>query len=165
MVGWFAVQAVVNKEKYAIENLRRQGFEAWCPMILKMVRRGRRTVSVQRPLFPGYVFVEIDLETQRWRSIDGTRGVTRLLKFGERPARLPKELVSGMLALTNEFGVVEFSDPLDPGDEVQVISGTFDNWIGKVMSLPDQERVTLLIDAVSRQVPVTVLRRDVVKAA
>lgn len=162
---WFAVQTQVGKEDYAFSNLGRQDFEAWCPTILKTVRSGRKVQTKAKPLFPGYIFVQIESGVTRWRSIDSTYGVLRLVKVANRPAPLPAGLVDELRALVDGRGNVAFRDALSPGDQIRIMGGAFDDWIGQVIQLPDRDRVTLLVAMIGRKVTVTVPRGQVVKAA
>ncbi|MDJ0922040.1 MAG: transcriptional activator RfaH [Henriciella sp.] len=163
--AWFAVQTHGGKEALVITNLERQGYEAWCPMIAKQVKQGRSRRRVLRPLFPRYVFVRIDLTEQRWKPIDSTFGVSGILKIGMSPAALPDGVVNRLIDLTNEDGAVAFSDTLVPGDRVKVVSGSFDDWIGQVVELPEQNRVVLLLRMAHRSVPVTVPASNVIRVA
>ena len=42
------------------------------------LRHARKTEIVLCPLFPGYVFVCLDIGEQRWRAVNGTFGVVRI---------------------------------------------------------------------------------------
>ena len=64
------------------------GFETYLPRYEKRRRHARRVETVAAPLFPRYLFVAIDLASQRWRSIHSTIGVSRLVCNGEDPAVL-----------------------------------------------------------------------------
>lgn len=66
---WYVVQTHINGEAKAANNLTRQGFGVYFPRYLKRRSHARRVDVVARPLFPRYLFVAIDLATQRWRSI------------------------------------------------------------------------------------------------
>ena len=56
-------------------NLKRQGFEAFCPRFRKTRRHARRIDQVLAPVFPGYIFVHFDRERNQWRAVNGTHGV------------------------------------------------------------------------------------------
>lgn len=161
---WFVVQTKVGQEAVASRNLLRQNFESWFPLLPKTVRAGRRTVIKLKPFFPGYVFLK-NQSDQSWRPVDSTFGVVRLVRNGVHPATLPVGLVPELRALADSGGVVSFRDTLRHGDKVRVMVGAFDNWIGRVVDLPDSDRVTLLLDMIGRAVPVTLPTSAVVKAA
>ena len=68
-IRWYVVQTQVNGELKAAQNLMRQGFEVYLPCYLKRRRHARKIDLVSKPLFPRYLFVAIDVATQRaWRS-------------------------------------------------------------------------------------------------
>ena len=75
MNRWYVVNTQSHQEARADENLRRQGFYSWLPRFRRPRKHARRTDYVSAPLFPGYLFVRLDPEAERWRSINGTFGV------------------------------------------------------------------------------------------
>src|SRR5438270_11360622 len=76
---WFPVHALPKCERKAQWHLGAQGFRAYLPQIEKTVRHARRLRTVRAPLFPGYLFLVLDLERDRWLSVRSTVGVARLL--------------------------------------------------------------------------------------
>ena len=75
-MDWFVVATKPNGERSAEMNLLQQGFDVFFPLIEKTRRHARRVDTVQKPLFPGYLFVQFDSSTTPWRSINGTIGLT-----------------------------------------------------------------------------------------
>ena len=80
--GWAVVNTQPHRETIALENLERQDFRAYCPVIRKRVRHARRSLDLLRPLFPGYLFAQVTLD--RWRPILSTYGVRSLVRCGVR---------------------------------------------------------------------------------
>ena len=76
---WYVVQSHPHAELRAVAHLQRQGFETYLPRYRKRRRHARRIETVEAPLFPRYLFVSIDLATQRWRAIHSTIGVSHLV--------------------------------------------------------------------------------------
>ena len=72
---WFLVYARPKGEATARLNLAAQGFRAFLPQVRKTVRHARQLRTVRAPLFPRYLFVELDLARDRWLSIRSTIGV------------------------------------------------------------------------------------------
>ena len=157
---WCVVRAQPRNEERADFNLRRQGYHTFLPRIRRQVRSGRRVIQKTGPLFPGYLFISLDPARQGWHPIQSTFGAIGLVRFGERPAVLPQGLIERLQALSAEDGVLTGSAPgLSVGDRVRLEGGPFDAWIGEVIACPDAERVSLLLQAASRSVVVTVPRR------
>ena len=81
--SWFVVQTQPRAEAKAKRHLINQGFTTYLPVYRRRVRHARRSEIALRPLFPGYLFVRLDPEQQRWRSINGTVGVRQILTDGD----------------------------------------------------------------------------------
>src|ERR1700722_12116448 len=94
--AWYVVQTQVNAEAKAARNLMRQGFEIYLPRYLKRRSHARKIEKVAAPLFPRYLFVRIDMATQRWRSIQSTFGVSRLVCNGTDPAPVAQQVLSAL---------------------------------------------------------------------
>jgi transcriptional antiterminator RfaH len=85
MKGWFLVQTKPQQETRALENLQQQGVNAFCPQVfVEKLSRGKRKV-IKEVLFPSYLFVEFDQEAVSALSINYTRGVNRIVSFGNAP--------------------------------------------------------------------------------
>ena len=90
---WYVAQTHVHAESKATLQLRRQGFDVYLPRYRKQRRHARRVDIVAAPLFPRYLFVSVDLATQRWHSIRSTVGITRLVTNGDVPAIVPQAII------------------------------------------------------------------------
>ena len=96
--SWLVVNSHAHREHVALANLARQGFDAYCPRLLRRVRHARRFQDVLRPLFPGYVFVRLDSGNQRWRPILSTIGVRSLVRFGDRLGLMDGTFIANLKA-------------------------------------------------------------------
>jgi transcriptional antiterminator RfaH len=163
---WYVVQTQVNGEAKAAENLRRQDYETYLPRYLKRRCHARKVDLVAKPLFPRYMFVAIDMATQRWRAIQSTQGVSHLVCNGEEPAAVPGGVLGALKAREDERGFVmmEAKPAFAPGDKVRVLAGAFMNNAGLFDGMGDHDRVAILLDMLGRKVRVH-LDVDLVAAA
>ncbi|MEO0883497.1 MAG: transcription termination/antitermination NusG family protein [Pseudomonadota bacterium] len=152
------MQTIAGKEDVARFHLRRQGFRVFCPKLPSTIKRGRSFKQETRPLFPGYCFVGVEPVTRKWRPITGTLGVSKLVMFGNAPARMPSGVVEKMIAQSNSDGCLTCDRDLKSGDQIRLIGGPFDDWLGQVVNIKASDRVIILIDLLSRQTPMTVQR-------
>ncbi|MCJ7420416.1 transcription termination/antitermination protein NusG [Sphingomicrobium astaxanthinifaciens] len=159
---WAAVQVKPRREALALTNLERQGMTTYCPRVVRLRRVRGKAIEAHEPLFPGYVFVVPD--AGRWRSINGTLGVLRVISFGEGPALLPPGFVEALEAMAGEEGAIRFDDELRKGDAVRIVGGPFDDLCGALASSPGADRVVVLLKLLSGETKVT-LRRDQLIAA
>jgi transcription elongation factor/antiterminator RfaH len=156
---WYAVQCLSNREFVAATQLRNQGFTAFLPCQLKTRRHARRFDSVRRPLFPGYLFVQLDLARDRWRSVNGTLGVAKLVGHADTPSAAPVGSIEAIRSACDEFDVMHVNGDIAPGAAIRVACGPFSDLVGRLERLDGAERVHVLLELMGRRTSV-VLRRD-----
>lgn len=163
---WYVAQTQVNCEAKASHHLIRQGFEVYLPRYLKRRRHARKVDIVAAPLFPRYLFVNIDLASQRWRSIQSTFGVSSLVMNGDEPAALPEGVFDVMRGREDEKGFVELDrkPAFAPGDKVRILAGAFVDSLGLFEGAGERERVSVLLNLLGRKVRI-MLDADLVTAA
>jgi transcriptional antiterminator RfaH len=163
---WYVVQTRPRAEGQAVAHLNRQGFATYLPRYLKRRRHARRVDTVATPLFPRYLFVSVDMQTQRWRSIRSTLGVSQLVCNGDSPAILDDRTVASLKQRENECGFIQLDQRprFQPGEQVRSLDGAFIGSLGLYEGMTDQGRITILLDLLGRKVRV-MLDADFVAAA
>jgi transcriptional antiterminator RfaH len=163
-MNWYVVATKPNCEVKAMVNLERQSFETYMPRILERRSHARRIQMVPRPLFSGYVFVRLDLEVARWRSINSTVGVTHILTGDGRPQLLRTGFIDALRAREID-GLVTAPPPhFEMGEAVEVKQGPFANQIGTILSAERPGRIRLLMALLGGEV-ITTLPEDMVRKA
>lgn len=150
---WYAVALQPHADALARDQLERQGFDVYAPTLVRTVRHARQFRTKEVPLFPGYLFVRLDLGEMRWRSVNGTRGVRRLLMAGDRPAPVPDRVIA---ALRGE-GAAE----IPPGGAIEIVAGPLAGLRGRLERLDNGARVAVLIELLQGPVAVTLPRESV----
>ncbi|MGV3632908.1 MAG: transcription termination/antitermination protein NusG [Pseudorhodoplanes sp.] len=156
--NWYVVHTQPNREPYADLHLRRQGFTTYLPRYLRSRRHARKTETVARPLFPRYLFVAIDIERDRWRSIGATVGVSHLLQAGEAPVSVPDRIVAEIRSRQGDDGYVALGLPsgVGAGSRVRLVDGIFADAKGVLERIADDRRVAILLELLGREVRVLV---------
>lgn len=151
---WYVVQTQANAETKAAAHLARQGFTTYLPRYLKKRRHARRVETVSAPLFPRYIFVEIDMAVQRWRSIYSTVGVSRLVCNGDQPAPVTDEIIGSLRSREDTSGLIRLAHRpnFKSGDKVRILEGAFYDYLGIYDGMTDRERVGILLDLLGRKV-------------
>lgn len=153
MNQWCVAYTQPGKEIMARQNLEAQGFEVYLPRFRKVRRHARRVDHVLSPLFPRYLFVAIDTDTQRWRSVNGTRGISYLLSADDMPLAVPGRVVENLQSQEEDGEIVPVNSLslLAPGAELQVIDGAFSGQSATFESMDGNQRVQLLLSFMGRQ--------------
>jgi transcriptional antiterminator RfaH len=150
---WFVAHTQPLKERVAENHLQEQGFQVYCPRYRKIRRHARRTTEVVSPLFPRYLFVALNLELDRWRSVNGTKGISYLLMNDEKPIWVPECVVQDLKEREVEEGIVPVTSLVvfAKGDKVRVKEGAFESHIAVFEELDDKQRVQLLLSVLGRE--------------
>ena len=145
MKAWYLIYSKPQQERLARENLERQGYPSYLPLIRNRKRRNGRYRSIIEPMFPRYLFVHLSDETDNWGPIRSTIGVANLVRFGMRAARVPDSLIE-MMHERDEEGVQILAAPeLKPGDQVRIVEGVLAGYEAIFQARTGKERVVLLL--------------------
>jgi transcriptional antiterminator RfaH len=148
---WYLVYAKPRKEDLAKVNLERQGYPVYLPMMRTPRRKlGRRIIRVE-PMFPRYLFIHLDTETDNWAPIRSTLGVANLVRFGMFPTPVPDDLIQILRARDNASGVQELPlNTFEEGQRVRIEEGPFIGYEGIFLAHTSEERVLILLDIVGK---------------
>jgi transcription antitermination factor NusG len=162
---WFVARVHPNQENRAQFNLHRLGFRSFVPKLRRTVRHARRLQEALRPLFPGYVFVIMDLSKHRWRSVNGTFGVAALIMGAEQPRAVPTGVVEALAAACENGGAASFDDGLEIGQKVRILSGPFADTLCRLAHYDDRGRVRVLLEIMGMEVAAQLDRSSIAPAA
>jgi transcription antitermination factor NusG len=149
---WFAARTLPYRENSAQFNLQRLGFGTFFPRVRRTIRHARKLRNVLAPLFPGYVFVILDLSRDRWRSVNGAIGVASLIMGAEQPIPVPRGVVEALIAARDGCGPVCLDQHLEIGQQVRILSGPFAQALCRLEQLDDRGRVCVLLEIMGGQV-------------
>ena len=113
------------------------------------IKNGQRKVKT-RKIFPGYVLVKMVVTSESWYLVRNTQGVTGFVGHGSEPIPLTDEEVRRM-------GIEKVYIDLDiePGDNVKVINGPFESFMGVVEEVNmDRQVLRVKISMFGRDTPV-----------
>jgi len=156
MRNWYLIHSKIRQESVALDNLERQGFECFLPLLKAEKLRLGKLQEVQEALFPRYLFIRLGtgVESQSWAPIRSTLGVSRLVTFGQTPAKIDDELIADIRIQSNSAEVQ--LRHFNPGEQVVVTDGPFVG-VEAIYQMPDGEgRVMVLLNILSKLVKLRV---------
>ncbi len=147
--NWYVAVTHGNAERLARYHLERQGFETYLPMIA-----GEKVV---RPFLPKYIFVAIDMQSQRWRAVYSTIGIQSVLSAGERP-RAINDIIIEKIKAREVGGLIVLDEPeeefpIKRGERVKVKGSPIEAIFQEKV---DKKRVAILLTLLNRQSRVVV---------
>ncbi len=144
---------VENNLHNMIENNSLQDyiFEVKVPVEDDIVEKNGKKKVVQRKKFPSYVFIKMIYTNHIWFMVTNTRGVTGFVGPAGRPLPLREDEVKRM-----GLEIIDLADfDIKIGDNVRVISGALENFIGVVDSISaERQKVKVIVAMFGRQTPV-----------
>lgn len=160
---WYVAQLKAGRERVAIHGLKEQGFESYYPEMETTRIRNGRVVDGTEPLFPRYLFLRSDEDAGRWRAVNSTRGVARLLG-NDAPSPIADREIE-QLQFRERSGLLRhpYRRAVRSGDLVEFRLGTLVGLQG-VCQWTKRERVAVLLNLLGKDT-VTVVPRDRLKLA
>ena len=154
--SWYLVVSKPRAEFKAQENLQRQGYEVYLPLVQNTRRRNGKNIKCTEAFFPRYLFIYLDKETDNWAPIRSTIGVAGMVRFGGMPVKVPESLIDNLQQNENESGYQEIErKELKKGDKVEIIDGPFEGYKAVYQKMKSTERVSVLLDIVGKNTQVT----------
>jgi transcriptional antiterminator RfaH len=155
MKCWYLIQTKTCQERLARENLERQGYTIYLPFAEIRRRRRGKTIRVIDPMFPRYLFIYLSDETDDWRPIRSTLGVTTLVRFGQVLAKVPGNLIASLRDRENDQGIQIIETPdYQSGDKVRIAEGPMEGYEGIFQCKTGKERVTVLLQIAEKAVSI-----------
>jgi transcription antitermination factor NusG len=156
-VYWYALRSKPRKEEVVWRQSRMQGYEVFYPRL--RVQPVNPRSRKWRPYFPGYLFIEVDVEKVGISTFQWMPHATGLVCFGDEPAIVPENLIHAIRKRVDEIAAVggELFDGLQRGDSVTIQEGPFTGYEAIFDErLPGSERVRVLLQLLNsqRQIPV-----------
>ncbi len=112
---------------------------------------------VQEPLFSRYLFIQLDECTQNWSPIRSTLGVSKLVSFGQQPAKVPPEFVQFLRHAPEQQVVRMFTK----GDPVKISQGPLAGLEGVFQAQDGEQRAFVLVELLGKPHALKVLLDEV----
>ncbi len=156
---WYTLYTRAQHEKCVFEELKRRTMESFLPLYESVRRWKDRQVTLELPLFQGYVFVQMALR-DKLRAL-AVPGVVRLVGFGGVPASLPDEQVDALRANTPSLVRARPHAYLTTGRRVRVIRGPLRGLEGILLRRKSAFRLVVSVNLIMRSVSLEVDAGDV----
>jgi transcription antitermination factor NusG len=158
--AWFAVYTTCRHEKRIAQHLTLREIEHYLPLYRadRKWRDGSR-VTVEFPLFPGYIFVRINRsERVSVLSVPGALAVVG--GTGGNPAPLPDAAIEALRAGLREHRI-EPHPLLRVGESVRIRAGAFAGMTGIVVRKKSGFRIVLTLEQIMQSIAVELNEEDV----
>lgn len=151
---WYAAYTAPCREKRVLDHLAIRQIEAFLPLY-RSSRKWKNGchVELERPLFPGYVFVRV-VGTDRVRVLE-VPNVLSIVSRGRVPEPLDDDAIATLRASLN-LRNVEPHPYLVVGERVSIFDGPFAGLSGIVLRRNGRARVVITLDLLMQSIAVEV---------
>jgi transcriptional antiterminator RfaH len=157
-VNWYAVYTKPQQEHLARENLERQSFETYLPLMRSRRQRRGKWVNTIEPMFARYLFIRLEPGVTSVASVRSTRGVSGLVKFGNNVVPVPESLVSLLMSTSDRETGVHTTELnlLKEGDKVVLTDGPLANLQAIFRAADGDARAIILLKLLGQETEVAV---------
>ncbi len=147
-LNWFALLTRSNFEQTVYKGITGKNVEVFLPRTKRKSKRKDRTLMIEVPLFPGYLFVRSTLEPSDQLNILKTTGAVRLLGNTQGPVPIPDSQINSLQLMTNaDMDLITGSSLLlQKGDPVMILEGPMAGLKGAFTRHKGKGRVIIKID-------------------
>jgi len=149
---WYCLKSQPKHEHIAAAHLRQMpDVEVFCPRLRFKRATKRGPVWFEEAMFPGYLFAHFNF-LERHKEVSYAAGVSSILRFGQRYARLDEEVIRGLRSKTNENQLAILETEIREGDKVTIVEGALCGLEAVVTQfLSGRERVRVLLNFLGRE--------------
>ena len=159
--NWVVAQLKPNMYLKAERHLKNQSFEFFAPKREETIRSKNLFRKIKKLLFPGYIFVKININSKDVLKINSTYGISSLLRRSDHKIGvLPEEFIKNLKKLSD----VKLSSKLKKivsGTKVKCIDGPFVGIVGEIINLDYNGRLKILFRVLENHRIVTLESRKV----
>ena len=148
---WHAVHIRSRHEKKVCHDLCRRDVETFLPLVTVPSSRRDRRAEYDKPLFPGYLFVQISRD-RAWDVID-TKGVVRIL--GPRSweySVVPEQQIESVRTLVESKVKLDPFAELKVGRVVRIKRGLLRGVEGQLIERRGRARIVVAVDLLGKAV-------------
>ena len=155
---WHLLLCKPNQYHIAFRNLKRLGFDLFMPRHFVERRLKGRVLREMRPVFGGYLFLNVNPAEPRWYDVRMASGVSKIIGHSTGgPSVVPPDIIAGLMQRCDGDGLLqETVTDFSEGDKVRIIGGPFANFITSIEKIDPDRRLHVLLELMGRPTKVIV---------
>ena len=158
---WYAVYTKPRHERKVSTQLIQEGMTTFLPEIERWSRRRDRKKKICYPIFPGYLFINTELNGCSRLKVIKTRGVVRILGSQGIPTAIPDNQIEAIQRIVDNNKEISPYPYMKTGQMVRVISGPLNGVEGIFVSEKDKGKLIISVDILHRSVSVAIEETNV----
>lgn len=137
---WYVLHVQTGKESEIRKQLSRKGYTAYAPVEQRLIRSGGNWQDKPYTLFPGYLFICLDMDDEVYYRVKSTPGIIRFLGQ-ENPVPLREDEEEYILLFCHKGHPVKPSKVrVLPDGSTEVIGGILSEMRGRIVKIDKHSR-------------------------
>ncbi len=159
-VQWYALRTRSRQEKAAAARLSSVGISNYLPLKSELRQWSDRKQEVQVPLFPGYVFVHLDVRSGSRLEALKTPGIVGFVGNASGPLPIPEKQIESVRTVVSSGSEFTSQTPWKEGDRVRVVRGPLAGVEGILDRRGSKSQLVITIEMIQRSVALVVAEDD-----
>jgi transcription antitermination factor NusG len=154
--SWYAVQTLPRHEKKIAAELSQKSINSFLPLVSEKHQWSDRRVSVDTPLFPGYVFVRITQDQSARVAVLRTVGVRKFVGMRGMGDPIPDIQIDSVRAIVSKGVPFCSSTFINVGQRVRVRGGSLEGVEGIVTSVNGDNSLVISVDLIQKSLAIRI---------
>jgi transcription antitermination factor NusG len=156
---WYALQVASRCEKAVSTGLAMRGYSQFLPLFRSRRKWSDRFQDVDLPLFPGYVFCQLDVSHRL--PVLVTPGVVRIVGIGKMPVPVDDGEMGAVQAIVKSGQLAQPWPFLKVGQTVTIEEGPLRSVTGILTNVDGSDTLVVSISLLQRSLAVTLPRQSI----
>jgi transcriptional antiterminator RfaH len=151
---WYVLTSKPREEQRAYDNLTTQGYEVFLPKMVQVTKKKGLKKIALKPLFPNYLFIQLDKQVANFNAIRSTRGIGSFVRFGLNQATIDHGIVNAIkkrIACDKQDKILTELLEHRQGDPVELTEGSFEGLKAIYQAKSGVERSVLMVNMLGEE--------------
>tara|TARA_B100001142_G_C14206727_1_gene605990 strand:+ start:23 stop:571 length:549 start_codon:yes stop_codon:yes gene_type:complete len=160
---WHLIYTKYNQENIVRNNLENQGFIAYLPCI-GLIDKAKDLITKIEVMFPRYIFVRFNIQDDDWPKIKFTKGVSHIVKFGNRLATIDEKIIKFFKRNSDKDGIFYQQQRISNyvyGEKLTIENGLLRGKEAIFISEDGKKRAKILLDIMSNNIVTNISKEDI----
>ena len=159
--NWYAVRTMSRHERVVTSQLMQRGMKTFFPTFTEVHRWSDRKKTIERPLFPGYLFTYAVMSPAVQRFVLFARGVAGLVTMAGEPVPIPAGEIETVQRLVDSHAPCMAHPFLKVGQRIRIRGGALDGLEGVLNAKNGQKGLVISIEGIQRSLAISIEGYDV----
>jgi transcriptional antiterminator RfaH len=160
---WYVLTSKPRQEPRAHDNLVSQCYDIFLPRIAKVIKKKETKTIALQPLFPNYLFIQLDKQVANFNAIRSTRGIGSFVRFGSNQATIDNGIINAIkkrIACDKQGKTLAELVEHCQGDSVELTEDSFEGLKAIYQAKSDVERSVLMVKMLNQDRQVIVKNQE-----